>query len=555
MNRPNTMTALVDLLVANPLLLLFLIAAISYPLGRIKIKGTSLGVAAVLFVGLAVNAINPNLRLPEVIYQLGAVLFVYTLGLSGGPGFFASFRGKGLRESLFVTAILIGAAVLTVIAHYLLHLTPTLTAGMYAGSLTNTPALAGVIDYVKANASGASLDTMMAEPVIGYSITYPMGVIAMIACILALKRYWRVDYAAEASRLRALGGTSQHLTNRTVRVTVEMPVTATLQELTRAHGWDVNFGRLKRDGKVVLATGDTLLVPGDLVSLVGSPEELADVTAYLGQVSDEQLDLDRSEFDYRRMFVSNPKLVGQTLGDINLPQQFGAIATRVRRGDIEMLARDDMVLELGDRVRITARRENMDAISRFFGDSYRALSEIDVLSFSLGIGLGLLVGLIPIPLPGGLVFKLGFAGGPLLVALILGSLQRTGPLVWTLPYSANLTLRQIGLIMFLAGIGTRAGYAFISTFGQGGGLRLFIAGTVITTLTALATLWIGYRLLKISMSLLIGLLAGLQTQPAVLGFALEQTGNDLPNLGYARMFALAVIVKIILAQLLVAFLP
>src|SRR5512136_458298 len=141
------MTELINLLVANPLLLLFLIAAISYPLGRIKIKGTSLGVAAVLFVALAVNAINPNLKLPEVIYQLGAVLFVYTLGLSGGPSFFASFRGKGLRDSAFVTTMLICAAGLTVAAHFLLHLTPTLTAGMYAGSLTNTPALAAVIDY------------------------------------------------------------------------------------------------------------------------------------------------------------------------------------------------------------------------------------------------------------------------------------------------------------------------------------------------------------------------------------------------------------------------
>ena len=157
--------------------------------------------------------------------------------------------------------------------------------------------------------------------------------------------------------------------------------------MTRTHGWDVNFGRLKRDGKVALASGDTVLVPGDLVSVVGTPEELAEVTAYLGQESDEHLDLDRSEFDYRRVFVSNPKLVGQTLGDLNLPQQFGAIATRVRRGDIEMLAHDDTVLELGDRVRIIARREDMDTISRFFGDSYRALSEIDVLTFSLGIGL------------------------------------------------------------------------------------------------------------------------------------------------------------------------
>ena len=545
---------MIELLIANPLLLLFLIAAISYPLGRIKVKGTSLGVAAVLFVALAVSALDPRLVLPEAIFQLGAVLFVYTLGLSGGPSFFASFRGKGLRDNLFVTAILIGAAGLTMAAHYLLQLTPTLTAGMYAGSLTNTPALAAVIDYVKANAPSATRDTMMAEPVIGYSITYPMGVIASIVSILAMKRLWKVDYVAEARNLQALGGTSQRLTNRTIRVTRAEPIGETLQELTSMRSWDVIFGRLKRSDKVVLAAGDTRLVPGDLVSLVGPPEELDEVTAFLGQESDEHLDLDRSEFDYRRMFVSNPKIAGQSLGDLNLPQQFGAIATRVRRGDIDMLAHDNTVLELGDRVRITARREDLNVISRFFGDSYRSLSEIDILSFSLGIGLGLLVGMIPIPLPGGLVFRLGFAGGPLLVALILGALGRTGFMVWTLPYSANLTLRQIGLIMFLAGVGTRAGYAFVSTLGQGNGILLFVAGTLITTLTALATLWIGYRLLKISMSLLIGILAGLQTQPAVLGFALEQTENDLPNLGYASMFALAVVVKIIMAQLLVAFL-
>ena len=545
---------MVKLLVDNPLLLLFVIAAISYPLGRVKIKGTSLGVAAVLFVSIAVGSLDPNLKLPDVVFTLGAVLFVYTLGLSGGPGFFASFRSKGLRDSLFVTAILIGAAGLTLIAHFVLHLKPTLTAGMYAGSLTNTPALAAVVQYVKTNAPSAARDTMIAEPVIGYSIAYPMGVIAMIASILALKRLWKVDYADEARQLQTLGGTSRHLENRTIHVTRVEPIGETLQELTRRCGWDVNFGRLKRDGELALAAADVRLVRDDLVSLVGSPEDLDQVTAYLGQESDEHLELDRSEFDFRRMFVSNPRVVGHRLGDINLTRQFGAIATRVRRGDVEMLAHDNTVLELGDRVRIVARRQDMDTIARFMGDSYRALSEIDILTFSLGIAAGLLVGLIPIPLPGGLIFTLGFAGGPLVVALILGALGRTGPLVWSLPYSANLTLRQIGLIMFLAGVGTRAGYAFVSTFTQGGGIYLFVAGAIITTLTALATLWIGYRLLKIPMSLLIGLLAGLQTQPAVLGFALEQTGNDLPNLGYASMFALAVIVKIIVAQLLVAFL-
>jgi putative transport protein len=545
---------MVNLLVANPLLLLFVIAAISYPLGRVRIKGTSLGVAAVLFVSIAVGSLDPNLKLPDVVFNLGAVLFVYTLGLSGGPGFFASFCSKGLRDSLFVTAILVGAAGLTLVAYFVLHLKPTLTAGMYAGSLTNTPALAAVVQYVRTNAPSAVRDAMMAEPVIGYSIAYPMGVIAVIASVLVCKRHWKVDYAAEARQLQTLGGTSRHLDSRTILVTREAPIGEALQELTRRCGWDVNFGRLKRDSKLALAAPDVRLARGDLVSVVGSPEDLDQVTSYLGQESDEHLELDRSEFDFRRMFVSNPRVVGHRLGDLNLTRQFGAIATRVRRGDVEMLAHDNTVLELGDRVRIVAHRQDMDRIARFMGDSYRALSEIDVLTFSLGIAAGLLVGLIPIPLPGGLVFTLGFAGGPLVVALILGALERTGPLVWSLPYSANLTLRQIGLIMFLAGVGTRAGHAFVSTFIQGGGIYLFIAGAIITTMTALATLWIGYRLLKIPMSLLIGLLAGLQTQPAVLGFALEQTGNDLPNLGYASMFALAVIVKIIVAQLLVAFL-
>jgi len=545
---------MVKLLVDNPLLLLFFIAAISYPLGRVKIKGTSLGVAAVLFVSIAVGALDPNLKLPDVVFTLGAVLFVYTLGLSGGPGFFASFRSKGMRDSLFVTAILIGAAGLSVIAHYVLDLKPTLTAGMYSGSLTNTPALAGVVEYVRNNAPGDARDAMMAEPVIGYSITYPMGVIAVIASVLVMKRIWKVDYAAEARQLQALGGTSRHLENRTIRVTRAEPIDETLRELTFRFGWEVNFSRLKRDGKLSLAAADVRLVRDDLVSLVGSPEDIDQVTAYLGEASSEHLELDRSVFDFRRMFVSNPRVVGRTLGDLDLPGKYGAIATRVRRGDVEMLVHDNTVLELGDRVRIVARRQDMDKIARFMGDSYRALSEIDILTFSLGIAMGLLVGMIPIPLPGGLVFKLGFAGGPLVVALILGALGRTGPLVWTLPYSANLTLRQFGLIMFLAGVGTRAGYAFVSTFTQGGGIYLFIAGAIITTVTALATLWIGYRLIKIPMSLLIGLLAGLQTQPAVLGFGLEQTKNDLPNLGYASMFALAVIVKIIVAQLLVAFL-
>jgi putative transport protein len=545
---------MVKLFTDNPLLLLFVIAGISYPLGRIKIKGSSLGVAAVLFVSLAVGALDPSLRLPDVIYTLGAVLFVYTLGLSSGPAFFASFRSKGLRNTFYIVGLLVFAAVLTLAAHAVLGLRPTLTAGMYAGSLTCTPALAGVLEFIKANAPATARDAMLNEPVVGYSIAYPMGVLVPILSILLVKRLWKVDYAAEAAGLQSLGATSRRLFTRTICVTRPEVAGEMVHELVQKYGWDVNFGRLKRDGQLVLATGETRLEAGDLVSVVGGLDDVDQVTACLGEASDEHLEMDRSELDFRRVFVSSPKVVGHALKDFNLEQQFGATVTRVRRGDIEMLAHGDTVLQLGDRIRVLARREDLDRVALFFGDSYRALSEIDILTFSLGITLGLLVGLIPIPLPGGVVFTLGFAGGPLVVALVLGMVERTGPLVWTLPYSANLTLRQIGLTMFLAGIGTRAGYAFVTTLAHGDGTVFLVAGVIITTITMLLALWIGHRLLKIPMSLLSGMLAGLQTQPAVLGFAVEQTNNELPNAGYATAFPLAVIVKIVLAQLLLVIL-
>lgn len=311
---------------------------------------------------------------------------------------------------------------------------------------------------------------------------------------------------------------------------------------------------MKRKNQLALAVGEMQFQVGDLVSVVGAPEELERVTRHLGEISNEQIDLDRSQLDYRRIFVSNPKVAGQRLRDLNLPQQFGAVVTRVRRGDIEFLPHGDTALELGDRIRVLTRRDRMETVSGFFGDSYRGVSEVDMLTFGLGLALGLLVGLIPIPLPGGGVIKLGLAGGPLIVAMILGTVGRTGPLVWSLPYSANMTLRQVGLILFLAGVGTRSGYAFVNTLTEGSGTAIFVAGAIITCGAALLTLWIGHRLLKIPMSLLTGMLAGLQTQPAVLGFALEQTRNDLPNIGYASVYPVATISKIVLAQVLLTIL-
>jgi putative transport protein len=545
----------IDILIDNSLLLLFVVVAIGYPLGRIRVFGSSLGVAAVLFVGLAVGAVHPDLELPEIVYQLGLVMFVYSLGLSSGPGFFASFRRKGLRDNLLVVGTIVAAGGVVALLKVLLHLDGAVAAGLFAGALTNTPALAGILDQIQGGALGTDLEPLLAKPVVGYSLAYPMGVLGGIVCIALLQRLWRVDYAAEAQIPSAAGAASPQLVNRTLRITRPEATVLSLADLVARHGWDVAFGRMSRAGRLSLSSGQTRFEIGDLVSAIGSAETLTAVAAVLGESTDERLELDRTEFDYRRMFVSNPKVAGMRVKDLHLQQQFGAVVTRVRRGDVEMLAHDDTVLELGDRVRVVTKRTNMEAVGRFFGDSYRALSEIDVLTFSLGLALGSLLGMVPIPLPGGIVFRLGLAGGPLIVALVLGWLGRIGPLVWSLPFSANITLRQIGLLLFLAGIGTRSGQGFAGTLSGGGGAAvLLLAGILIIAASGVVMLWIAHRLLRVPFGIAIGMLAGMQTQPAVLGFAVEQTHDDRPNVGYAAVYPLATISKILVAQVLLALL-
>ncbi len=541
---------MIDLLAETPLLLLFLVAAIGYPLGRIKIAGVNLGVAAVLFVGLAVGALDPRLQLPAILFELGLMMFMYTIGLASGAGFFAALRRKGLRDNLLVLGMLVFAAVLTALFARLLHLPATIATGLYTGSLTNTPALGAVIDTISRTAPPDQVETLVTEPAIGYSIAYPMGVLGMILVVFIIQRLWKTDYAAEAATIKDVQATSQALCNRTIAVTQPAMTGIPLKDLMAKHGWDVVFGRMERQGQTALADGDTRFELDDLVSVIGAEEETDRAASDLGAVSERRLELDRSEYDFRRVFVSSQRVVGQRLGDLNLPQQFGAIVTRVRRGDIEFLAHGDTVLEPGDRVRVVARPENMNAVSKFFGDSYKELSEVDMLAFGLGMTLGILLGLVAVPLPSGGSFRLGFAAGPLIVGLILGARGRTGPIVWLLPYSANLVLRQLGLILLLASIGLRSGYTFFQTLGDAGGLYLLLAGAAITCLTGLLTLFVGHKLLKVPMGLLTGILAGLETQPSVLGFAREQANNELPNVGYATVFPLATIAKIILAQVL-----
>lgn len=530
---------------SDPLLALFVVAAIGFLAGKLRVGGVSLGVAAVLFAGLLYSALVPGLEIPSIVPHLGLALFIYAIGLSAGPGFFKLFRRRGLRDGALAVASLGLGAVAAVAIARALGLPPETAAGLFCGGLTNTPALAAVVERLPADTA--------ALPVVAYSVAYPFGVLGVLGAIAVVQRVLRLDYAADRPSYVDPTVLGEALESATFRVGGALAVGKALGALERDHHLHVRVSRHRRGGETHVADEYTVLAEGDLLTVVGTAEALLRAQTVLGERCAEHPELDRSVLDVRRVFVSDPAVVERPIGDLQLHERFGAAVTRIRRGEVEVLATDDTELELGDRVRVVAPRDRLAEVSRFFGDSYRSLAEIDALTFGLGIGLGLLLGRVPFPLPGGGTFELGVAGGPLVAGLVLGRVGRTGPLVWALPFSASVTLRQWGLLLFLGGVGLRSGRQFVETVASPDGLALLGAGAAVTLAAALVTLLAGRYLLRIPFAVLAGTVAGVHTQPAVLAFAHEQANNDLPRLGYTSVFPIASVLKIVIAQLVLGF--
>ena len=531
------LASLSDTLAANPILLLFGVVAIGFAAGRVRVGGFSLGIAAVLFAGIGVGAIDDRFVLPDAFWILGLALFVYTVGLASGPGFLSALRRRGLAVNALVLAAIVAASLVAVAGHELLGLSAARATGAFTGGETNTPALAAAIETLKGKTEFARL---AAQPIVGYSLAYPLGV------VLPLLVVW---FVLRRERRRPTSVPPPPLVVQTVLVEHGA---GTLEELRDRH--DVAFGRLQHDERLEAATATLEPAPGDLLSVVGAREEVDAVVAELGQPSAEEIELDRHDLDFRRIVVSSRAVASRRIGELDLDARFGASATRVRRGDVDLVADPDTQLELGDRIRIVAPPSRMKEIATFFGDSYRALGEIDALTFSIGIAAGLALGAVSVPIPGG-HFSLGSAGGPLIAGLVLGAVGRTGPLVWQPSYTASLTLRQLGMVLFLAGIGLRAGPSFSSAISESSALLAVATGAAATT-AALAVLLVGgMRFLHMPGRTLVGVVAGMQTQPAVLAYASDQLDDDRElTLGYASVYPLAVIAKIVIAQVVISLL-
>ena len=547
---------MLDLLAQNPLLLLFSVIGLGYLLGNISIFGFKLGVAAVLFVGIFMGSVDRRLGLPEHVYIIGLVLFVYAIGLQSGHGFFASFRKRGLRSSIAaVLLIVFGAAIAVGVRNYLNISAPS-AAGLFCGALTNTPALAAAVEMSKnlsANLPTETRELYASSPVIAYGLAYPFGVFGVMLFFFISKKLVKTDIAREETEARKESG-KEEIYSRTFKITNPAIVGRTVAE-TLAPLKDCGFvlSRIKKGDQTDIVLGDTVLEQNDSIVAVGDAEAMQRAQLVFGELAQEHMIIGLDGIGYRRIFVSNKAVVGKSIRDLKLSQGLHAIITRLRRGDVDIVPTPEMVLEMGDRIRVITQRENMERVTRYFGDSLKSISETDYLSLSLGIVLGVLVGMVPIPLPHGLSFTLGFAGGPLIAGLILGRLERTGPITWEMPFNANLVLRQVGLVFFLAAIGTKAGDGFSATF-KTGGWELVAAGAVITTLVTVMSILVGHRYLKLPMAAVMGLMSGIQTQPACLAYANQQTDSDLPNVWYTTVYPASTVAKIILAQVIVSVL-
>ncbi len=539
--------SLVATLVDYPTLTLFVVIGLGYLIGEIEIRGFRLGVAGVLFVGLAVGSLSPDLALPEVLPALGLIIFVYAVGIHSGPVFFESFRRQGYRNSLLTVGVLVFGAGVAMALGYSMKLGGGRTVGLYCGALTNTPALAAARERIR---DAGKQDGLPAEqlrqaadqPVVAYSIAYPLGILGVLLSFHVARKFLKMEVPPPEE--------PPEIKTRNFAVRNPGIIGKKVKEVLGLHR-DIGFviSRIRHEQRIDLAKSDTVLNEGDVIVVVGDDRALGRAQQIFGAASEGQIELDRTELDYQRVHVSSKEVVGKRIRELDLQNRLSAIVTRVRRGDIDIVPDGNTRLELGDWARVLTRRENIPNVQKFFGDSIRRAAETDFASISIGMVLGVLVGLAPIPLPGGTVVRLGLAGGPLLVALVLGKLEHSGRITWVLPPSTNLTLRQIGLLFFLAGVGVRAGYSFFDTLTTSG-VQLLAAGAGVTFGVTLATLIVGHKFMKIPFDALMGLMSGVQTQPACLAYANSQTKSDAPNVAYASVYPAATIAKIVVAQLL-----
>lgn len=519
---------MLNLLAGNPVLTVFLVIAVGSLVGLIPFGPIRFGPAGALFVGLGLGALDPRLGVGlELIRTVGLALFVYTVGLAAGPTLVRTFR----RQAPIMAAsagVLVVVAAADVLLGRLLGVGSGFLGGAFAGIGTSTPTLAAA-----SQAAGTP------DPAVGYALTYPIGVVLGILAIHLEMRGHR-NPPQDPNSVAAAG---------LIDLTIVVEHATRLGDVPGAAEGLVRFSFLRHDGVVDVATQREEVEPGDRIVIVGTVDAVATAVTALGRRAHTHLAHDRQEVDYRRVLLSRPKLSGSSVAELDIAGKYGGIVTRVRRGDLDLLAREDLHVQLGDRLRCVVPRGKMGEVTTYLGDGERQVSEVDAVSLGLGLSLGFLLGLLSLPL-GSVKLSLGVAAGPLIVGIFLGWRERTGPLVWTLPTGASATLRQLGILVFLAGVGLSSGPALATSVMQPVGLKLLVLGVALTVFGTGSLALLAHRL-GVSPARGGGLIAGFIGNPSLLTFANSKAPDERVNEGYATLFALDQVIKVLLVQFIV----
>ncbi len=544
------MEAIRDIIAQSEPLLLFLVIGIGFLLGQIKIRGFKLGVAGVLFAGLFFGGWAPAgtepMTIAHQVLQIGLILFVYTVGLTSGAGFFASLRSNGLRFNIALVIALTVGAVSTLAVGLWMSLEPGQIAGVFCGGLTNTPALASVTELLGNTGLGDPRD-----PAVGYSMTYPYGILGGMLAFQLFAMLYRKAGAVEKIEADARVKMKSNLTAANFEVRNPDLFGKPIGWLQVQQNTGMIISRHQHENTVEVPTKYSVLQEGDGLTVAGAEANMKKAEEFFGSVPTAEPMEHSGSIVMRRVLVSRKNLAGKTIQQLELDRKFHAQITRIRRSDLDMVPDyHSTKIELGDRVRVVMPTEKAAEVAEFFGDSERSISDIDYTALTLGISFGVLLGMFPIPIPGGSSVSLGFAGGPLVAGLMLGKAGRTGPLVWSLPMESNHALRHIGLLFFLAAVGVMAGGRFFHALSTSG-WQLFTLGLLTTTITTGLTLLLLRHFGKATVVEAIGATSGMQTQPATLARAYEMSQSDDTFVAYATTYPVAMVGKILIAQLIV----
>ncbi|MFU1739419.1 putative transporter [Escherichia coli] len=536
--------------------ILALVAVVGLFIGNVKFRGIGLGIGGVLFGGIIVGhfvsqaGMTLSSDMLHVIQEFGLILFVYTIGIQVGPGFFASLRVSGLRLNLFAVLIVIIGGLVTAILHKLFDIPLPVVLGIFSGAVTNTPALGAGQQILRDLGTPMEMVDQMG---MSYAMAYPFGICGILFTMWMLRVIFRVNVETEAQQHES-SRTNGGALIKTINIRFENPNLHDLaiKDVPILNGDKIICSRLKREETLKVPSPDTIIQLGDLLHLVGQPAELHNAQLVIGQEVDTSLSTKGTDLRVERVVVTNENVLGKRIRDLHFKERYDVVISRLNRAGVELVASGDISLQFGDILNLVGRPSAIDAVANVLGNAQQKLQQVQMLPVFIGIGLGVLLGSIPVFVPGfPAALKLGLAGGPLIMALILGRIGSIGKLYWFMPPSANLALRELGIVLFLSVVGLKSGGDFVNTLVNGEGLSWIGYGALITAVPLITAGILARMLAKMNYLTMCGMLAGSMTDPPALAFAnnLHPT-SGAAALSYATVYPLVMFLRIITPQLL-----